>query len=105
MLKATPDDLEARLARAMANLRLGENQKALDDLQFVAARFPELVAVRQYRVIALARLGKKEVARSELQKFQTGAFAERSELYLAAVIAAELGEGADHALDNLESSG
>ena len=61
-LKTKPDDLDSRLARAMANFRLGENQKALDDLQVVIGKNPEAVSAKQYRVIALARLGKKQDA-------------------------------------------
>ena len=61
-LKTKPDDLDARLARALANLRLGENQKALDDLQVVIGKNPEAVSAKQYKVIALARLGKKQDA-------------------------------------------
>ena len=40
-LMARPEDLDARLARAMANFRLGENQKALDDFQVVISNDPE----------------------------------------------------------------
>ena len=84
-LKTKPDDLDARLARAMANFRLGENQKALDDLQVVIGKDPEAISAKQYRVIALARLGKKQDARSELAKFQKDDATESSKLYLAAV--------------------
>ena len=103
-LKTKPDDLDARLARAMANFRLGENQKALDDLQVVIGKNPEAVSAKQYRVIALARLGKKQDAKSELEKFQKGDAPEHSKLYLAAVVAAELGEGADKAFEAPGSS-
>ncbi len=92
------------LARAMANLRLGENQKALDDLQFVIEKNPEAISAKQYRIIALARLGKKQDAQSELAKFQKEEAPESSKLYLAAVVAAELGEGADKALESLEAA-
>ncbi len=55
----------------MANFRLGENQKALDDLQVVIGKNPEdRRRAEQYRVIALARLGKKQDALAELAKFQ-----------------------------------
>src|SRR5262249_15514320 len=57
-LKTKPDDVDARLSRAMANMRLGDNQKALDDLQVVLGKNPEAITAKQYRVIALARLGK-----------------------------------------------
>ncbi len=92
-LKTKPDDPEARYLRAMAYVRLGENQKALDDLQFVIGKNRDAVSAQQYRVIALARLGKKQDSKSELEKFQKGDAPERSKLYLAAVVAAELGEG------------
>jgi eukaryotic-like serine/threonine-protein kinase len=103
-LKAKRDDLNSRLARAVANFRLGENQKALDDLQVLIGKNPEAVSARQYRVIALARLDKKQDARSELETFQNGDAPEHSRLYLAAVVAAELGEGADKAFETLEAA-
>jgi formylglycine-generating enzyme required for sulfatase activity/energy-coupling factor transporter ATP-binding protein EcfA2 len=103
-LKTNPDDLDARFSRAMANFRLGKNQKALDDLQVVIGKNPEAVSARQYRVIALARLDKKQDAKSELEKFQKGDATEHLKLYLAAVVAAELGEGADKAFETLEAA-
>ena len=103
-LKTKPDDLDARLTRAVANFRLGENQKALDDLRFVIGKNPEAVLANQYRIIALARLGTKQDAKSELEKFQEGDAPEHSKLYLVAVVAAELGEAADKALETLEAA-
>ena len=103
-LKSKPDDLDARLARAMANFRLGENQKALDDLQVVIGKSPEAVSAKQYRVIALARLGKKRDSLTELAKLQKEDASEHSKLYLAAVVAAELGEGTDKAFETLEAA-
>jgi len=103
-LKTNPDDLDSRLARAVANFRLGENQKALDDLQVVRRKHPEAVSAEQYRIIALARLGKKQDAKSDLEKFQKGDAPAHSKLYLAAVVAAELGEGANKALEALEAA-
>ena len=101
-LETKPDDPDARLARAMANFRLGENQRALDDLQIVIGKKPDDHSAKQYRVIALARLGKKQDAKSELEKFQKGDAQEHSKLYLAAVVAAEMGEAADKAFEDLE---
>ena len=103
-LKTKPDDLDSRLSRAMANFRLGENQKALDDLQIVIRKNPDSIPAKQYRGIALARLGKKQDARSELANFQKETVPERSKLYLATVVAAELGEGTDKALEGLDSA-
>jgi formylglycine-generating enzyme required for sulfatase activity len=103
-LKTKPDDVHARFTRAMANLRLGENQKALDDLQVVIEKSPNAVSAKQYRVVALACLGKKKDALNELAKFQKEDASEHSKLYLAAVVAAELGEGADNAFETLEAA-
>jgi serine/threonine protein kinase/formylglycine-generating enzyme required for sulfatase activity/tetratricopeptide (TPR) repeat protein len=103
-LKTKPNDIDTRLARALANLRLGENQKALDDLQFVIDKNPEADSPKQYNVIALARSGKKQDALTELTKHKRGDAPEHSKLYLAAVVAAELGEGADKAFETLESA-
>ncbi len=103
-LKTKPDDLDTRMARAMANLRLGENQKALADLQVVIGKNPQDVSAKQYKVIALAHLGKKQDALSELAKFQKEDTTESSKLYLAAVVAAELGEGTDTAFKTLEAA-
>ena len=86
----------------MANFRLGENQKALDDLQVVIGKNPEAISAKRYRVIALARLGKKQDAQSELETFQKGDAPEPAKLYLAAVVAAETGEGANKAFETLE---
>jgi formylglycine-generating enzyme required for sulfatase activity len=88
----------------MANFRLGENQKALNDFQVVIGKNPEAVSAKQYRVIALARLGKKQDAQSELGKLQKEEINESSKLYLAAVVAAELGEGTDKAFESLEAA-
>ena len=103
-LKRKPDDPDARFIRAMANLRLGENQKALDDLQVVIGKNPEADSAKQYKVIALARLAKKQDAQSELAKFQKEEAPESSKLYLATVVAAELGDGADKAFEALETA-
>ena len=103
-LKTKPDNLDARLARAVANFRLGENQKAFDDLQVVIGKNPEAISAKRYRVIALARLGKKQDAQGELETFQKGDAPEPAKLYLAAVVAAETGEGANTAFETLEAA-
>src|SRR5262249_35548803 len=90
-------------SRAMANFRLGENQKALEDLQVVIAKNPT-AAAQQYKVITLARLGNKQDAKSDLDRFEKSDAPEHSKLSLAAIAAAELGEGADKAFDALEAA-
>ncbi len=61
-LGTNSDDRDARFFRAMAHFRLGENQKALDDLQVAIGKDPEAISAKQYKVIALVRLGKKQDA-------------------------------------------
>ncbi len=103
-LGTNSDDRDARFFRAMAHFRLGENQKALDDLQVAIGKDPEAISAKQYKVIALVRLGKKQDALTELARFQKEDAPEHSKLYLAAVVAAELGDGADKALGALEAA-
>ena len=103
-LKIKPDDLDSRIARAVAHFRLGENQKALDDLQVVIGKNTEAVTPKQYRVIVVARLGKKQDALTELAKFQKEDASDHSKLYLATVVAAELGEGADKTFETMEAA-
>jgi len=103
-LKTKPDDLDARFSRAMAHFRLGQNQKALDDLQVVIGKNPQAIAAEEYRLLALARLDKKQDAQSELAKFQQEETTERSKLYLAAAVAAELGEATDKAFASFEAA-
>jgi formylglycine-generating enzyme required for sulfatase activity/tetratricopeptide (TPR) repeat protein len=103
-LKSKPDDVDVRIARALANFRLGENQKALDDFQFVIARFPEFLPAKQYRIITLIRLGKKEEAQSELTKFQKEDAPESAKLHVATVLAAESGAGIDKTTEAMEAA-
>jgi serine/threonine protein kinase/formylglycine-generating enzyme required for sulfatase activity len=102
-LKTRPDDLSARWARARANLRLGENQKALEDCEFLLGKSPDAVTTNEYRVIALCRLGKKQEALAELARFQTRPAPARAKLFLAAVVAADLGEGLEKAILALDA--
>ncbi len=103
-LKGKPDDLKARLDRAIAHFRLGEYQQAIDDLSAVIEKkAPEAVIAYQYRAIAHARLRHKHDAKVDLGSFRKGDAAERKKLYLAVIVAAELGEGTDEAFEKLEA--
>ena len=101
--RPSPTTSSARSARARARLRLGENDKALDDLNAVLAKSKDDLDALELRAIAQARLGKKEPALADLAQYQKDA-PERSRLYLAAVVAAELGDGADAAIEALEAA-
>jgi len=100
-LKANPDDQSARLAQVSAYLQLGENQKAIDDLDAVIKKSPERTQVYQYRAIAHARLDRKDQERANLEKFDIGSESESQKLYLAVIVAAELGQGTDELLERL----
>ncbi|MGD0044279.1 MAG: hypothetical protein ABSE84_28390, partial [Isosphaeraceae bacterium] len=83
-LKAKPDDLNARFSRAITHFQLGENQKAIDDLNAVIEKkAPQVADAYQYRAITHARLGHKDEALSDLAQFQKGDSTESTKLYLA----------------------
>jgi formylglycine-generating enzyme required for sulfatase activity/tetratricopeptide (TPR) repeat protein len=106
-LKANPDDLDARVTEASAYLRLGEIQKAIDDLDAVIKNSPRRTEAYQYRAIAHARLGHKDQARADRERFEIGEIGKDNEsqkLYLAVVVAAELGQGTEEALERLEAT-
>ena len=103
-LKAKPDDLNARLGRATAYFQLGDNQKVIDDLNAVIEKAPQVIVAYQYRAIAHARLGHKDQARADLERFQKGSSSESQKLYLAAIVAAELDEGTVQAFEKLDAA-
>ena len=104
-LKAKPNDLNSRYVRGFAYIQLGENQKAIDDLNAVIEKeAPQAVVAYRYRAIAHARLGHKDQARADLEKFQKSMSGASISLYLALIVAAELGEGSDQAVDTLEAA-
>src|SRR5262249_5173728 len=65
---------------------------------------PDAVDALRYRAMALARLGKRPEALAELAKFRNRNEPDRAKLTLAAVVAAELGEGTNPALQALDSA-
>ena len=104
-LKATPDDLNARFSRATAYFQLGENQKAIDDLNpVIEKKSPQIAVAYQYRAIAHARFGHKDKALADLETFQKGDSTESTRLYLAVIVAAELGDGVDQAFEKLDAA-
>ena len=65
---------------------------------------PQVAFAYQYRAIAHARLGHKQQAKADLERFQKGDSTESTRLYLAVIVAAELGEGTDQAFEKLEAA-
>ena len=103
-LKANPDDQIARLGQASAHLQLGESQNVIDDLDAVIKKSPQQTQAYQYRAIAHARLGHKDKAMADREKSEIGNGSESQKLYLAVIVAAELGEGTDEAFEKLEAA-
>ncbi len=103
-LKAKPGDPGGRFARANAWFELGEYQKAIDDFDAVIKQAPQLANAVQLRSIARARLGQKAEARADLAEFQKRNSDQSTKLYLAVIVAAELGEGVDQAFAELEAA-
>jgi len=103
-LKAKPDDLYPRFGRASAYFQLGENQKAIDDLNVLIEKAPLVAVAYQYRAIAHARLGHKDQARADLERHQKGNSPESQKLSLAVIVAAELGEVTDRAFEKLDAA-
>ena len=103
-LKIKPDDLDALLARAIAYFRLGDNQRSLDDIQVrdcEEARIRSCQSLQDHRT----RPAWQEIdALAELEKLQQGGGPESSAISLAAVLAAELGEGTKKAFETLEAA-
>jgi formylglycine-generating enzyme required for sulfatase activity len=85
-------------------LDLGESQKAIEDLDVVINKTPNEMRAYQLRAIAHARLGHKAQARADLERYQQSGATESNTLYLAVIVAAELGDGTDRAIEALEAS-
>jgi serine/threonine protein kinase/formylglycine-generating enzyme required for sulfatase activity len=103
-LKTNPDDEAARLKRALAHLDRGENLKAIDDLDAVVKNSPKQTQAYLYRAIAHARLRHKDQARFDQEKFEMGNTIDSQKLYLAVIVAVELDDGTDKAIDALEAT-
>ena len=65
---------------------------------------PQAIVAYKYRAIAHARLGHKQQAKADLEQFQKGKSAESTRLYLAGIVAAGLGEGADRAFERSDAA-
>jgi len=103
-LQAKPDDQNARFARASAYFQLADYAKAIDDLTALIKHAPQRADAFQLRAIAHARPGHKNEARADLAEFQKSDATASSKLYLAVVVAAELGEGFEPAFEKMAAA-
>ena len=85
-------------------MQLGEYQKAIDDFNVVIEKAPQVanrLPVPGYRPRPAGSQGRGP---GDLEQFQKGNSTESTKLYLAVIVAAELGEGADRAFEALEAA-
>jgi len=101
-LQAGPDDGAARRARAQARLRLGEPAKSLDDWSALLAKDKDDTDALAHRAIALARLGKNDDARADLDRLEQANAPDHVRLFAALVVAAERGEGFEKVAEETE---
>ena len=103
-LKAKPDDLDARFRGPRPIVQLGEDRKALDDLDAMSSRRPRSRPRPQYRAIVDARLGRKKEALDDWRSSERETPRRTPGSTSAVVVAAELAEGRDEACARLESA-
>ena len=90
--------------RGHAALRLGEPARALDNLKALAGRERDETEGLPYRAIARARLNLKDEAMADLRALKAAYVPTFFKQYVAAVVAAELGENDPPALAALEKA-
>jgi serine/threonine protein kinase/formylglycine-generating enzyme required for sulfatase activity len=104
MIKAQSGIPDATRKRALANLRLGEPALALQDLNSLIGIENAEVEIIPFRAIAHARLGQQKEALVDLERYQKAYIPERAWRFLAAVVAAELGDGFAEKIRDLEEA-
>jgi formylglycine-generating enzyme required for sulfatase activity len=103
-LKSNPGNSEARRSRAIANFRLGENAKALDDFNLLVARNRDDLAALQYRTIVHARLRQQKESDADVRTIQIEYLPDHSKLFVQTVVAAELGQKTEKLVDALDAA-
>ncbi len=96
-LQTKPDDPSALTPAPGPCYGSGKTTRPSVALNAVLAKSKDDLDALELRAIAQARLGKKEPALADLAQYQKDV-PDRSRLYLAAVVAAELGDGTDAAI-------
>ena len=104
-LKAKPDDLNARFARAIGSLPAwrepeSDRRPQCRDREGPAGRPSPISTVPSPTPGWVTRTRQGRI----WSKFQKGKSTESTRLYLAVIVAAELGEGTDQALETLEAA-
>jgi serine/threonine protein kinase/formylglycine-generating enzyme required for sulfatase activity/tetratricopeptide (TPR) repeat protein len=104
LIRLRPGNRDARRQRALANLRLGETAKALEDLNVLIGMDKGDLNDIVLRAIAHARLGHLKEAVADLNTFETAYSPHKSKQFLAGAVAAELDRGVQKEIMDLESA-
>jgi formylglycine-generating enzyme required for sulfatase activity/tetratricopeptide (TPR) repeat protein len=91
-LKSKPNQPDTRFARALANLRLGNEQKAIEDFTFLIQAAPQNPEFYRFRAIAHARLQERREAMDDLAAFQKRSGSDAMKHAIAVIISAHSGE-------------
>ena len=87
-LEDSPTNLSARYARGKAYFYLGQDEQALEDMDFLVEKAPRGSGAYQFRSLLHARMGKTEEAKTDLAKFQDMSQSPHTKAYLDAIVSA-----------------
>jgi formylglycine-generating enzyme required for sulfatase activity len=94
-LAVNPKDIGARLQSALAHMHLGQDAKALDELNSVLGKDPQnSISVFENRALIYARIGKRTEALADLASYWDTRADENRSASLDALVAAYLGDDA-----------
>ena len=91
-VEAKPKDGPAIYQRGLARYRVGQDARALPDLDATVKKYPTFADGYRYRALVQARLGHAEQARADLAAFLKLSTQPGTKAAVAAVVAAYLGE-------------
>jgi formylglycine-generating enzyme required for sulfatase activity/tetratricopeptide (TPR) repeat protein len=98
-----PQNGQARFSRGLALFRLGRDEEALGDFDFLVEKFPRVALAYRYRAVLLARVGRAREARADLARFAKLNTQPRQLPPLTALIGVLLGVG-EQALAKLDGA-
>jgi formylglycine-generating enzyme required for sulfatase activity/tRNA A-37 threonylcarbamoyl transferase component Bud32 len=93
-VRAKPNDLEILFRRAQAYYQLGQDDRALADLDTLVTKAPKDAVLYHYRALVHARLGHAAPARHDLAEFQKRSDQAGTKACVDAIVAAYLGDDA-----------
>jgi formylglycine-generating enzyme required for sulfatase activity/tetratricopeptide (TPR) repeat protein len=100
-LAENPNDLEARVRRAVANYHLNRDREAIEDFDFLIEVMPEPAPIHLRRAVVYARAGDAEQAVKDMETYREYSSDESGLACTDAVVAAYLGQDTE-AMERLE---